>query len=210
MYILAGFSALLVEFIITCITRDSIMVGIMIITLGFLFLFCALRGYAKIKGAVIVMTVYCLLWGVGMTCCSLIEKITGDFRNYDMILFSAGLGCAFAGMGIYMGIIKKLQCSRRISARYDGAQAYRVKLHTAYTPLFSFTYEGKHYSNTTGEGFSAGKLNKRFQKGKSYPIYINPKNPNSLCVSRIITFEWILLILLGVLFLYTTYQIIIS
>lgn len=208
MYILIALIAIMIEMIMMCVTKDSIFLGIMMITLGFLFLFSAIKGYAKIKKAVIFMTVYCFLWGGGMTGLSIVEKVTGDFRDYDMILFMAGMGCALAGMGIYMGIIKKFQCSHRISARYNGAQVYTVKGHRKYTPEFSFTYEGERYSNTSGEVFSERKIKKRFQVGKSYPVYINPKNPNSLCVSRMITGEWILLIVLGILFLYASYQII--
>lgn len=207
MLILIGMLVFIAELIIACIFKETIMLGIMIITLGFLFLFCIIKGYAKIKGALIFVTVYCFLWGIGMTGLSFAGKLNRSFKDYDMILFAAGLGCTFAGTGIYMGIIRKFQCSYRMSARYNGAQVYRVKIHTTYTPSFSFTYKGERYSNTSGECFSERKLNKRFQKGKSYPIYINPKNPNSLCVSRIITKEWILLIILGFLFLSVSYNL---
>lgn len=205
--IIIGVLIFLIEIIIACIIKDSIMLGIMLITLGFLFLFCTIKGYAKIKGAVIFMTAYCFLWGVAMTGLSIAGKLNKSFRDYDMILFMAGLGFTCAGIGIYMGIIRKFQCSHRISARYNGAQAYTVKAHTSYTPEFSFTYKGEHYSNTSGECFSERKLNKRFQPGKSYPIYINPKNPNCLCISRMITKEWILLIMLGILFLFVSYNL---
>lgn len=210
MYIAIGLLIFLIEIIIACIIKDSIMLGIMIITLGSLILFCIIKGDVKIKGAAIVMTVYCLLWGLGMTGLSIAGKLNKDFKDYDMILFAAGVGFTCFISGIYMGIIRKFQCSHRILARYNGAQTYTVKAHTTYTPEFSFTYQGEHYSNTSGECFSARKLNKRFQAGKSYPIYINPKNPNCLCVSRMITKEWILLIMLGILFLFVSYNLMIG
>lgn len=207
MYIAIGLIALLVELIIACILKDFIMLGIIIITIGFLFLFCTIKGYAKIKGAVIFMTVYCFLWGMGMTGLSIAGKLNKAFKDYDIVLFVAGLGFTCAGIGIYMGIIRKFQCTHRISARYNGAQVYTVKTHTTYTPQFSFTYNGEHYYNTSGECFSERKLNKRFQKGKSYPIYINPQNPNCFCISRMINKEWILLIILGILFLFVSYNL---
>lgn len=207
MYIAIGLLGLLIEIIIACIIKDSIMLGIMIITLGILFLFCIIKGDVKIKGAVIVMAVYCFLWGIGITGLSIAGKINKSFRDYDIILFMTGVGFTCFILGIYMGIIRKFQCSHRISARYNGAQVYSVKAHTTYTPEFSFTYKGEHYSNTSGECFSERKLNKRFQTGESYPIYINPKNPNSFCVSRMITKEWVLLIVLGIIFLFVSYNL---
>lgn len=186
------------------------MFGIMIITLGFLLLFCIIDGNVKIKGAAIVMTVYCFLWGLGMTGLSIAGKLNKDFKDYDGILLMTGVGFICFIMGIYMGIIRKFQCSHRISAHYNGARANTVRGHTTYTPEFSFTYNGEHYLNTSGECFSKRKLNKRFQIGESYPIYINPKNPNCLCVSRMITKEWIFLIVLGILFLFVSYNLMIE
>lgn len=209
MYIAIGL-ILFVEMIIACILKDFIMLGIMIITIGFLFLFSTIKGDAKIKGAVIFMTVYCFLWGIGMTGLSIAGKFNRSFKDYDIVLLFAGMGFTCAGIGIYMGIIRKFQCTHRISACYDGAQAYTVKAYTAYTPQFSFTYNGEHYSNTSGECFSERKLNKRFQKGKSYSIYISPQNPNCLCVSRMINKEWILLIILGILFLFVSCSLMIG
>ena len=210
MYIAIGLIALLVELIVACILKDFIMLGIIIITIGFLFFFCIIKGYAKIKGAAIFMTVYCFLWGVGMTGLSIAGKFNRSFKDYDIVLFVAGLGFTCAGIGIYMGIIRKFQCTHRISACYVGAQAYTVKAYTTYTPQFSFTYNGDKYSNTSGECFSERKLNKRFQRGKSYPIYINPKNPNCFCISRMINKEWILLIMLGILFLFVSCNLMIA
>lgn len=210
MYIAIGLLIFLIEIIIACIIKDFIMLGIMIITLGFLLLFCIINGNVKIKGAAIVMTVYCFLWGIGMTGLSIAGKLNKDFKDYDVILLVTGVGFTCFILGIYMGIIRKFQCSHRISARYNGAQANTVRGHTTYTPEFSFTYQGEHYSNTSGECFSVRKLNKRFQAGKSYPIYINSKNPNCLCVSRMITKEWIFLIVLGILFLFVSYNLMIE
>lgn len=207
MYIAIGLLIFLIEIIIACIIKDFIMLGIMIITLGFLLLFCIINGNVKIKGAAIVMTVYCFLWGIGMTGLSIAGKLNKDFKDYDVILLVTGVGFTCFILGIYMGIIRKFQCSHRISARYNGAQANTVRGHTTYTPEFSFTYQGEHYSNTSGECFSKRKLNKRFQIGESYLIYINPKNPNCFCVSRMITKEWIFLIVLGILFLFVSYNL---
>lgn len=210
MYIAIGLLIFLIEIIIACIIKDFIMLGIMIVTLGFLLLFCIIKGDVKIKGAVIVMAVYCFLWGMGMIGLSIAGKLNKDFKDYDVILLVTGVGFTCFILGIYMGIIRKFQCSHRISARYNGAQANTVRGHTTYTPEFSFIYKGEHYSNTSGECFSVRKLNKRFQAGKSYPIYINPKNPNCLCVSRMITKEWIFLIVLGILFLFVSYNLMIE
>lgn len=121
--------------------------------------------------------------------------------DLDAYVFVLGLGLVLIICGIYMGIIKKLQCSQKVSAAYRGAQSYTVNGHTTYTPAFAFDFEGKHYSNTSGETFSGRKIQRKFQEGKQYDIYVDPRNPNSFCVSRSIEKSCVLLIVLGILFM---------
>lgn len=202
MYIIGWTAAIIIEILIACMTQEFIWLGIMIVTVGFMLLACLLHGHAKIRSALIALITYCMIWGFVMISLSLIIKITDRFDDYDVCAFMVGLGIIFAAGGLYMGIIKKLQCNVKISAVYTGAQAYTVKGHTTYTPAFSFKYKGNSYSNTSGESFSKRKIESRFQVGSSYDIFINPENPNSLCVSRKLEGSWILVIMLGALFIW--------
>lgn len=203
-------TAILIELLLMCVLEEFLLMGIMILTIGILILYNVLTGFAKIKKAAVIMAVYCFVWGSAVTGFSVAQKLTGAFSNYDIALFVAGLGMAMAWLGIYMGIYKKIRCNLKISACYTGAQAYKVRASTSYTPEFSFSYEGTDYFNTSGECFSARKLDKRFQIGESYPIYIDPQNPNSFCVSRGIDKSGILLLLLGILFLFVAYKLMIN
>ena len=57
MYILIILAALLLELILMCVLEDFLLMGIMILTIGFLILFSALKGHAKIKKAAVLMAV---------------------------------------------------------------------------------------------------------------------------------------------------------
>ncbi len=61
MYILIILAALLLELILMCVLEDFLLMGIMILTIGFLILFSALKGHAKIKKAAVLMAVYCFV-----------------------------------------------------------------------------------------------------------------------------------------------------
>ena len=100
MYILIILAALLLELILMCVLEDFLLMGIMILTIGFLILFSALKGHAKIKKAAVPMAVYCFLWGMVMIGFSVAEKITGSFPDYGIVILAAGLGCAMVWLGI--------------------------------------------------------------------------------------------------------------
>lgn len=195
----------IVEVIIGSITKDFIWFDIIILTIGFLFLECYRQKRVKIQKAFIFFTAVWFLWGASMLGFTVVEKRTGLYDNYDYHILMLGIGILIMGYGIYAGIIKKLQCNYKISAKYMGPYAYTIKGHTSYTPSFSFEYHGVVYSNTSGEVFSKRKLEKKFQIGEEYEIYIDPKEPNSLLINRRIGISWLFCMLLGMLLLFIAF-----
>ena len=202
MYIIGWAIAIFAELILAFVLKDFILLGFMVVTFGGMFLACLLHGDVKIRNMVIFMTGYCFLWGILIIGASVLYRMTGAFYGYDICIFMLGFGVALLLCGITMGVVKKVRCNRKISATFQGAQTYTVGVHTAYTPVFDFQYEGSHYSNTSGETFSKRKIQKKYRTGEQYDIYIDPRNPNSFCVRKKMEGTDLLLVLLGLLFIW--------
>lgn len=198
--------ACIAEVIIGSITKDFIWFDLMMITIGFMLLECYRQKNVKIQKVFTYFTAAWFLWGIIMLGFTVAEKLTGLFRNYDIHVFIFGIGVLIMWSGVYMGIIKKLRCSYKISARYTGPQSYTIKGRTSYTPIFSFQYNGVVYSNTSGEVFSKRKLDKKFQIGEEYEIYIDPREPNSFLTNKRIGISWLFWVLLGLLFLFVAFS----
>lgn len=175
--------------------------GIVIVTFGALFWDCLQHERAVDSKAVGAMSIYCFAWG-GLVLAAVYAE--HRFWIYDLTgyVFLYGFSFMFILLGIYMGIVKVIRCNTKVMAQYTGATACHSKSVTLYTPGFAYEYEGTTYKNTSGETFSKRKIEKMFQWGVTYPIYINPNNPASFLVRRRIGKSAVCMLVLGsILFL---------
>lgn len=200
MYVFSWLVAILIEFIILAITGEIAMMGVIIITFGIMFLTCLLKGQAADRRALIVAMVYTFLWG-GALCLDPLVRGTYDWGvRFTTFAFAGGMGGCFISLGLYSGLIKVLTCTERVEAVYIGASVYKVKTSESYSPMFEYKRNNQVFRNSTGESFSKRKLEKTFQVGNTYQIYLNPKNPLSMCVNRRISGASILVMWLGIMF----------
>lgn len=198
MYVFGWLAAIFIEFVIMAIIDEFFMMGVIIITFGLLFLSCLFHGDAASKVGLILMALYALVWG-GLICVTpLVLKYTDWNRMYGGYVLMTGFAMMFILLGLYTGLLKVIQCTERVEAIYVGADEHRVKGNTSYTPKFAFERNGRTYCNTTGQTYSRRKI-KKFAEGESYSIYINPKNPNNMCVGRAPSGSSWLLICMGLL-----------
>lgn len=201
MYILKWMGLIIIAMLLGCLTGEIFFLGVVVAAFGFLFVSCIRHGAALSKTGVVVMAVYCFIWGSLLLAEPLVDYYLDIGGNYSLYVVAMGIGLIFLLLGSYMGIIKKFMCSRRVEAQFIGAATYKLKGIRHYTPRFSFRYNGKCYSNTTGEMYSERRLEKKFRKGKSYTIYVNPKNPNTICMKKLPSWSSVLLMFLGILFI---------
>ncbi len=183
MYVFWWLAAIFIEFVIMAIIDEFFMMGVIIITFGLLFFSCLFHGDAASKVGLIVSALYALVWG-GLICVTpLVLKYTDWNRMFGGYVLMIGFAMMFILLGIYTGPLKVLQCAEKIEATYVGADEYRVKGRTSYTPKFAFEKNGRTYCNATGQSYSKRKI-KKFTEGEKYTVYINPQNPNNMCVGR--------------------------
>lgn len=190
--------AIIAEVMIVYVLDNPLwMWGIIIVTFGILFWDCLHHGYANQKKTVGGMSIYCFAWG-GLVLLASYAEDRIDFCDLTGYVFLYGFGLMFILLGIYMGIAKVIGCNTKIMGKYTGATAYRSRNVTLYTPGFVYEYKGKRYKNTSGETFSRRKIEKMFQQGGSYPIYIDAKHPESFLVRRRIGKSAMLMLVIGV------------
>lgn len=207
MYILKWIGLIIAAMLLLCFSSEIFFWGVVVAAFGLLFLSCLKHGAALSKGGVKLMAIYCFVWGGLLMIEPLVDYYLSSGELYSAFVFAGGMGLVFLLLGIYMGIVKKLKCSRRVAAQFVGAAAYKPKGIRYYTPRFSFRYDGKCYSNTTGEIYSERQIKKKFHKGQSYTIYVNTKNPNVICLKRFPGWSSVLLMVLGILFIMVPFRL---
>ncbi|MBP3459080.1 MAG: hypothetical protein J6K58_07710 [Lachnospiraceae bacterium] len=191
-----------VEIVIMCIMQETVWLGIVIITVGFMFHSCFLHGNVqkRKKHKHIFMTGYCFLWGACIVGLYIADRIVGGMDAYEKYAVVIGLGLVLVLFGVSL-MAEKLQCRLKKRAVYkETARFYNNTRHTSrYSPVFIYDYEGGHHSCTSWETFSSEeKIRKKFQIGEQYDIYINPKNPQNFVLSRGIEKKAVVIILMGI------------
>lgn len=174
-------------------TENMIFFGAALLTLGMLFFYLALKKMALDGRAVILSAIYVCIWGI-MTIIAAVMN-----SNYEGWIFAEGFGGAFLGLGIRQGIVKLFVCKEKITACFLEVRSHSsVRGGTFYEPVFGFVYKNRQYKGTTGEVFRRRKLEKKYQMGNWYTIYINPRNPNVMCIRRCPQGAAVLMICIGV------------
>lgn len=177
------------------VTQNIVFFGIALLSIGVLFFYLKSKGMALAPGAVWIMGIYAVVWGLLLIAASFID---GDYVKW---IFAEGLAGVFLGLGIYQGIGKAIMCRETVSAVFLGAKPHSSgRGGTFYEPYFSYKYHNHQYQRSTGEVFRKRKLEKRYQEGKNCIIYMNPKNPNVICTKRYPQNASILMICIGVVF----------
>ncbi|MDE7426003.1 MAG: DUF3592 domain-containing protein [Lachnospiraceae bacterium] len=183
---------LLFFIVLTSMTENMVFFGIALLIIGFLFFYIENKGMAVKPGAVFIMGVYSVVWGL----LTIAESIM--HLGYQGWIFAEGFGGVFLWFGIYQGIIKVIACKERVTAIYMGTKTYTTrKGGRYYNPMFSYIYQDRQYENSTDENFGKWKR-KKYQKGNNYTIYLNPQNPNEIRTKRYPKGSEILLISLGI------------
>lgn len=160
-------------------------VGLGIMCLGVMFLWLNHKGMAVAPKAVSVCGIYALVWGGLIAITPLAERLFSAGDLYIMWIFPIGFGGMFLAMGFRGAVVLPLQCSEKVTATFSNVYCKQTgKGGTYYQPEFTYRYENRSYCQKTSDIFRKRALMKRYQIGQNYTIYINPKNPNCICLKR--------------------------
>lgn len=117
---------------------------------------------------------------------------------YSLIpLMFLGILCLWIGMGHWK---ERLSCKDEIQGVFLSCDVLGFGNRIYTSAKFEYTYNGRKIKQYTLERLSR-KKRKEFQKGKTYTLYVNPKNPKIVrCTTKVFYFQDIFLVILGSFF----------
>ena len=87
-------------------------------------------------------------------------------------------------------VILRVKCTQKIMAQYATCQAHvnlGSPLPTTYTPYFTYQWEGREYKAAAfGANLSKKKI-MEFHSDQQYEVYIDPKKPKRLILTKKVT-----------------------
>lgn len=114
------------------------------------------------------------------------------------------LPCIILLIGTFVLILWQIiSCNEMVYGTYRGyKEYYGGKGHRSYAPVFEYSFDGQIYKRQMPVSYgSLKKLAKKYQPGEQYPIYINANNPKSCIDSRRMSWEYVLILLFGLIML---------
>lgn len=108
----------------------------------------------------------------------------------DKLIFTFFIGLSiiiffFGTFALIVNINKKKNCTEPVIAKVTGIRKSSNSKHKrnpykrTYRPVFSYEYNNRKYEIKYGIGY---KDKDKFEKGKEYKIYVNPKYPSQFII----------------------------
>ena len=111
----------------------------------------------------------------------------------SFIVFIIGILMCIAAVSI---MIDSYHCKTKVSAILMDYGFEQFKAHVTSSPVFSYSYQGKSYTEPSRESLSQRYVLKHYKEGQAYDIYISAKDPTCIKLTqRIRAFELILFII---------------
>ncbi len=111
----------------------------------------------------------------------------------SFIVFIIGILMCIAAVSI---MIDSYHCKTKVSAILMDYGFEQFKAHLTSSPVFSYSYQGKSYTESCLESLSQRYVLKHYKEGQTYDIYISAKDPTCIKLTRRIrAFELILFII---------------
>ena len=88
-------------------------------------------------------------------------------------------------------------CREKVTALFVDYGFEQYKAHVTSSPIFTYTYRGRQYTEESAECLSQRYALKHFRKGATYTVYISAKNPALVKIGRRMRLWDALLLLLG-------------
>lgn len=104
------------------------------------------------------------------------------FDNIGVMIFGfiTPLGLFLSLMSVEL-IVRYLKCNSLLIGEYCGLKfVNRYRGNETYSPVFSYSYNGRKYKTNSFCNYTKRKLEKKYKKGNEYEIYINPEHPEDV------------------------------
>ena len=127
----------------------------------------------------------------------------GLFKSPFLLLTSIILAVAILCIGaVVMAVWNQKTCKTKMAGVYLGFHVLRGRRgRCSYLPVFKYYFRGKEYQRIAQENYSLKKINARFCRGMTYPIWINEKVPEAYITRQKLDGRNIIVLLVGLLML---------
>lgn len=173
------------------------LIGILLIFLGVLSFFAAIKGMSiNNKVSYVIAVMLCI---VGALVCVFDFYGEIDLRSRFLVF---NMGLVLAGYDSYK-IYRRLKCTKEVEGIYIGSSvSLDYKICKLYSPEFRIELNnGGYYKNDTGESFSKKYIDRTFKKGKRYKVYINPGDSYDITFKRYVCLNDMSSLILGIIFI---------
>ena len=171
-----------------------IILGIIMLTLGVVSFYCVFKGISNTKGPALILASFFVIWGA---CICIGHYLSDPFLSY--LITCLGTGLLLTATGVFNSY-KVLTCSTIVPAVYMGSQPYkgRVGSFTHYSPVFHFQINDQSIERQSGESYLLSELERRYQEGQTYNIYVNRNDPKFFLTKKAIKVRDIIVFLVGI------------
>lgn len=131
-----------------------------------------------------------LLFTVGMALLSFLAPAYLE----SFLIFS--VGATMCGMSVSI-TADTYRCKEKVSAVMVDYGLEQFKAHVTSTPIFTYQYQGIAYTTKCAESLSQKYVLQHYRVGEVYAVYLSPKNPSFIKLTRRIRLFDAVLLLLG-------------
>lgn len=173
--VFAASCAIILCLILYVFTKNILFISLSFLCAGAASLLSAARNLTASRAEALVYGILFLIYGILIMTIPAGNDLFG--YRYPGYIISWGLGVLFMTVLVFR-VMKLFICRTAIDAAYIGASEHVTgKGVSYYIPRFRYHFQNGSYENISGESLSRRKLQRRFQIGSTYTIYINEKNP---------------------------------
>lgn len=115
-----------------------------------------------------------------VTAAAVLHIFLPDYRN-AFIVFALGVFMCVKAISIMMDSYRS---TVKVSAVLTDYGFERFKAHVTCSPVFSYRYQGKAYTETSREVLSSGYVLRHYKKGQIYDIVVSEKDPTCIKLAR--------------------------
>lgn len=116
-----------------------------------------------------------------------------DYRNLFIGFIIGALMCVAAASIM----IDSYHCKIKVTAVLMDYGFEQYKAHITSSPVFSYSYQGKSYTETSRESLSQRYVLKHYKEGQTYNIYISTKDPTCIKLTRRIRMFELVMFIIG-------------
>lgn len=122
------------------------------------------------------------------------------YDKLSSVIMISTIGCIAMFISV-CEIIQIVKCSLKVQGQFLGVKSKPEKGATRYRTKFSYEINGQTYKSNSIDAFSRRYVKRKYEDGKKYYIYVNPKNPKDFLNRRMLVPDTVFVLAGGIMFI---------